>query len=279
MVKLIAECWDRYGVPAPEGEVCHLFKSACYVRNSTGGLCAITDRPTGVLPGGLSVDLPAGMGFADLIAVGSRAAVRGGVLRFDCGVTIDLRFAAPWGPMPGMAADARDDIQVSAVSATRNRFRRLVRRTAPDILPTMDRLSWSPAGLRAAPRWLIGLGPGLTPAGDDYLIGFAAGLQIRAGSATTSGRAALLAGIAARVGTTTDVSRLLLDGALRGVFPGKLVDMAQTVLRPSDADTVDRACSSLAGLGHSSGAAMGLGFFDALATVFKGPAVAGPAAA
>ncbi len=80
---------------------------------------------------------------------------------------------------------------------------------------------------------LIGLGFGLTPSGDDLLVGFLAGLWCR----PVSGRqGAFLRGfsdaVVAASRRTTDVSRAYLKWAARGCVAQRLYDLAAAIVKP-----------------------------------------------
>ena len=113
------------------------------------------------------------------------------------------------------------------------------------------------AALRTATR-LIGLGPGLTPAGDDVLAGVTAGLVLlghpaaeRFGAGVTS--------LAA--GRTTELSRALLRHAAAGRVSGEFA----AVLRGLVGDgALAPAVQTLLGTGSTSGRAMALGLCTAI---------------
>jgi hypothetical protein len=102
---------------------------------------------------------------------------------------------------------------------------------------------------------LIGLGPGLTPAGDDALIGWLAGAALLGADRRCE---VLRDAVRACLGRTNDVSRAHLEDALAGEFSEPLAQFANALARtPADAR---RALADLAAVGASSGldAAAGL---------------------
>jgi hypothetical protein len=124
--------------------------------------------------------------------------------------------------------------------------------------------------LAAAARGLIGLGAGLTPAGDDFLCGWlAARFAERSAAPFTLGDALLE--------RTTEVSAAFLREAARGRFATALVDFSDAALvrgRYAAADVADgpddsaraavrRAAELLFSLGHGSGTDAALGFLFA----------------
>jgi Protein of unknown function (DUF2877) len=116
--------------------------------------------------------------------------------------------------------------------------------------------------LRGAAARLVGLGQGLTPAGDDFLCGFlAAGCCRRAAGLA---RSRLLASFAESVrgllGQTTDISASFLRDALAGRFSRPLAALAEACSGVSGSD-LDDALLRLAAIGHSSGLDAATGFF------------------
>jgi len=83
------------------------------------------------------------------------------------------------------------------------------------------------AGLRS----LIGLGPGLTPAGDDFIVGFLAGLWSTRGN--RSDRQRFLESLAIEISEllyqTNDISAALLSLAGRGGFSESLVNLVESL--------------------------------------------------
>lgn len=119
-----------------------------------------------------------------------------------------------------------------------------------DALPADD----MPALLGAADG-LVGLGAGLTPSGDDVLVGVTAALR-----AAGHHRARRLARHAAAraPGATTDVARVALEHAARGEYPERLHDVLWALARGTDAEVQDRVAATLS-WGASSGADTMLG--------------------
>ncbi|WP_344783488.1 DUF2877 domain-containing protein [Microbacterium kribbense] len=103
---------------------------------------------------------------------------------------------------------------------------------------------------------MLGLGPGLTPAGDDVLAGLAL-VAARPGS-----RIALLPGAIADVlarhpERTTDLSRTMLREALAGRARQSLIDLLERLCSPPTADSrpdaLRAAAERVLGIGHTSG--------------------------
>ena len=116
-----------------------------------------------------------------------------------------------------------------------------------------------PAAIQATDA-LVGLGEGLTPSGDDLLVGLTAALCAtgHAMAGSLSRHAAMRA-----VGSTTDVARVALEHAARGEYAERLHDVLEALARGDDAALrlqVERALS----WGASSGADTLLGMLIGL---------------
>lgn len=128
------------------------------------------------------------------------------------------------------------------------------------------------AALRAAPAdlsrlgpavaELVGLGAGLTPAGDDFLCGSLA--AARAGGPAGLAEA-LWDAIATGLGSTGGLSAFLLQCGFEGFWPGPLLDLAEALAEERPPEAV-AALARLCGLGHSSGADLATGFLYGLET-------------
>jgi len=120
-------------------------------------------------------------------------------------------------------------------------------------------------GLGAAVAALVGLGPGLTPAGDDFLGGFLAAARAR-------GQAGLLAqlgaAVEARLGATGELSAGLLRWMLLDHWPGPLLDLAEALQGPEPPAL--QALEALCRMGHSSGADLATGFLSGLGALSAG---------
>jgi hypothetical protein len=142
--------------------------------------------------------------------------------------------------------------------------RELAARSALHADPFRDRAArahaWLETGdLIEAAAHLAGLGPGLTPAGDDALAGLLFVRRILEGEQAESGL--LSAAAAAR---TTEIAAAFLSWAAKGqaLSPGH--DLVGAAAR-GDRMACEAACASLARIGETSGADFVLGLTWALA--------------
>jgi hypothetical protein len=276
---LIANCvGDR--VPArARGRVHSVFARACNIEMQGGGLVTLLANGLGAAPQGIRLDAPVAR-FDTWLRAGHGAILDNAVLWLqDAGVAVDLSAAARWrgtvaavctepcanatraalhevhatiyehAPPQGIAPALADP--AGSVSSLQ---RALALRLA-EVLPRLARATeWRdvPAIASAAAR-LVGLGPGLTPAGDDFLTGYLAALWSRAGY---DGRLramlpALARAFAQLTARTHPISRQMLDDATQGHFPQCLVDVTIAV---SGAGNVVESIAQACATGHSSGA-------------------------
>jgi hypothetical protein len=107
-------------------------------------------------------------------------------------------------------------------------------------------------------RRLLGVGTGLTPAGDDVLAGLLVGLWSFGQRAEPLHRA-VLAGLAG----TTDLSAALLRCAARGESIPQVNHLLRTLSRSAWQGPLDRALDDLVRIGHTSGTALATGVLAA----------------
>lgn len=105
---------------------------------------------------------------------------------------------------------------------------------------------------------LTGLGPGLTPTGDDLLVGLAAMSQRLVGGGLVDARAAVafstaLAGLPSE--ETTPEAHRLLGNASKGLFPSVLASAVEMIGNPNaDPESLHALTTRLAAVGAHSGA-------------------------
>lgn len=152
-------------------------------------------------------------------------------------------------------------------------------RTAMPVLSNATRL-WKEGRLSDVPaemQKLLGLGPGLTPSGDDFVIGMMAVLWLA--SITDSRNAETFRGLAAKTGCwendrTTGIGAFFVKQASLGRFPEKLQNLL-TALSYAVEGRILRAIRELLELGATSGRDMATGVIFGAHLVFErnGPAI------
>jgi hypothetical protein len=212
------------------------------------------------------------------LTVGRPAACRAGVLRFESSpLTIDLRSASVWKcHISGLNVDlqsASTERSWSDVWQMLNSRQKLNKAeiVADDLFqlnvgsllsqrisrPIMQLISsteeFDIAGSIQAAGKMIGLGPGVTPAGDDFLIGFLAGLW------STSGKDQRQLSFIHSFGDrlmeiakqTNLISRTYLYHAIRGQFSSSLSNLAEAIALGSE--NIRAVSEAAMRVGHSSG--------------------------
>jgi hypothetical protein len=128
---------------------------------------------------------------------------------------------------------------------------------APALIPFSERADIGPLAD------LVGLGEGLTPSGDDILVGVLAGLDLlctaRPGASVL--RQALCGLLdAERLARTSQLSGQMLHAARAGLYPEPLLELVarigRSTLTRGDLPAIERAAHRLSSIGHSSGRAM-----------------------
>lgn len=266
MIRLFAEQCDSHLSGAVDGEVAYIFDRACYLRRSDGSLVIIASKSIGTMPNGIMVNLPADFCFSDHVELKAQTIRRAEVLRFaGSELSIDLRGAAPYGPAvrrPRVRPPARE----RALGRAKIVLSELV---VPRAAEAVALFSAEPQMVhcRSASYW-IGRGPGLTPAGDDYLIGLLAAYWFAASE--TEGafeRRAPIRQILDSIHCTGDVSQTLLIGATRGEFPARLMQLATLLEDGEIGSELDTRLNALVAFGHSSGASMAYGLLSGYQTI------------
>lgn len=257
------------------GEVRYVFDRACYLAHPDGQMTLIIAAETGDLPGGICIDIPEEFKFSEMVIPGALVAARGGVLRFEgADLSIELRFAhprisPPRGAFAGRGWEATETAWNEAwaavmlhVAASPHGSDRLFQNFSQLVDEfTESRDPW--VVVDRAKRFL-GRGPGLTPAGDDFIVGYLAGAWLVGLNDDDDTHDALAAWINRSLDQTSDVSKNFLSGATRGVFPERLVSLCAVIVGAADFGAVGNAIRHMAAFGQSSGLSMALGLLCAL---------------
>jgi hypothetical protein len=271
------------------GSVHSVFRQACNVRLDDGRMLALLAPHLGNAPHGVRLDVPAGFGFADHLTVGQRVGCRADVLRVVGGLSIDLGTAQAWrGELPAAGIDLTNPkvarawraascaLQHGRPRADRSDFMSVARAVARAgvRLARATRVLQPDEAARAIDG-LIGRGPGLTPSGDDLIIGFLAGLWSTTGDhpARRGFLEALCAAVAAAAAATGDISRAYLSHATQGRFAQPLTTLARRIAEGGDLGVVQFATTAALRVGHTSGADGVMGLLLGLAVWAPQPAL------
>jgi Protein of unknown function (DUF2877) len=262
------------------GVIHSVFDQACNIRVDDGRLLALLTPGLANVPHGARIAAQAGFGFARHVTVGAPVGCRADVLRM-AGLSIDLGTAKPWqAELAGAAVDLRmPQVAQAWWTAWRMLRQRRVRRGAEQLAllsRTLHRrglcLARAARQLRVdqarrAIEGLIGCGPGLTPSGDDVIVGFLAGLWSAAGDdpAQCAFRCALCDAVAAAAVRTGDISRVYLAHAARGRFAEPLSTLAARIGDGASVGEIERLTAAALRVGHSSGGDGVLGLLLGLA--------------
>jgi hypothetical protein len=188
---------------------------------------------------------------------------------------LGIRVRRWWDPAPplGSADLVRLSRSAGRLDAIRRRSPRqpgLDPAGAPSLLEAGCRTGSLADGITAAER-LIGLGPGLTPSGDDMLSGLLVALR-HLGGATGTQRAVWLADWLAAAVTydartrTTPISATLLHCAARGEASPEVTGVLRAV---TGRQPLEPAAHRLLHLGHTSGADIAWGIQIGLSAVLS----------
>lgn len=204
------------------GVVHAVFPAAVYIRVADGTMLVVHGPGHGHTPTSLIVDrLPSGGWGAvagDSVA-GGHGHLRLGAMRLDARQAHTWRPRVPVDRDAAAAATALPAIEAAATPALAPPCRRLARALAAD----------DHAAIAASVAAMVGTGPGLTPAGDDALVGLLALLH-RAGArrARPGALRLLCANVHAQLHRTTPISAHFLGLAAAGHFGEALTDLVDS---------------------------------------------------
>jgi hypothetical protein len=253
-----------------DGTVHSVFADACNIEGADGEIFTLLSSRKPDQPGGIRLATPRDFAFRDHLSAGDRVSCRSGILRVHGRpFSVDLRHAETWrGQFPSAPSGAESSILASnwriaadaflSMSPTKareragsesNSFAR-VWDFADALIRALSEKDWEAA--RNAMRALIGCGPGLTPWGDDFVVGFLAGYQCLAGARDLS----RLRGLCdERVGTTSDISRSILLDAIAGRYGMPVYALCGAIFKPGPSPGVVGQVRALMEIGDSSGEA------------------------
>lgn len=254
--------------PNVTGRVLASFRSVCDLVTDAGEVVALVWNEIGNGP--LNVVL--GAAPAVLPAVGTRFVVRDG--RLIAGdLEIALGQAILWEARPDWARlrSRRERIVAAAArpSIAGLDEPRLLQQAGPAVVAAALKFqdawrSGERAALQAAIGDLCGLGPGLTPAGDDWLAGWLLGRHLAPDQTELAGLSGSI--VAAAAGRTTTLARAFLACAAAGEADEAWHELLAALAGESAAQRIGRAVACILGHGATSGATMLAGFLAGVET-------------
>ena len=269
------------------GTVHSVFRQACNIHIEPHRLLTLLPPEKGNVPHGIRLPISSQAAFLDLFRVGQSVACRGGILRIDgSALSVDLRTARLWhidlqelyidlrrpiharswsvawaeletyhreGGLPGIMKLSGHAEGRSIASATFEVLMQQASRTVPALLRATSNLQLPDSVI--AMRSLIGLGPGLTPSGDDFLVGYLAGLWCTVGNDSSRKRFLTVLGpeLSQAARDTNQISYAYLQCAARGHVSEPIAILAQQVTQSSDKNSVRAATQAAVQIGHTSG--------------------------
>jgi len=235
------------------------------------------------LPQGIRLNTPPDYSFT-VLHPGDHFTSRSGILNcIAARLTIDLRPGRRWKcNLKTLAINLEDgsalDAWQSAVIIV-NHYRSLTETQEPVAQSAGCRMNQLTAGLVAATArldhltalentaGLIGLGPGLTPAGDDFLVGYLAGLWSTAGKTPERVKFVMnLGGLVERLSRrTNEISSTYLIHAAHARVSSRLLDLARAIKQGRGSDDLHQVIVLSLQVGHTSGLEATTGLLRGLA--------------
>lgn len=238
-----------------DGTVHSVFERVCNIRLTGGGLISLVRSDVFNGPGTIRCETPSPFSFLEQLREGAAVTGRAGIVRISGSpLSIDLRPATAWRRRPEDMSNKehlRDhwpDLWQAAAQQTPLQQLQLPSGQLSLIMKAGIPGNHIPALLGP----LVGRGPGLTPAGDDVIVGFAAAQA--AHHRLDGDFATWLKSSAAR---TTALSGWALLAAADGWFSEPILDYLQE----------NSGQPRLLGIGDTSGPAMAIGILAGVAQV------------
>jgi Protein of unknown function (DUF2877) len=257
------------GAGVPEGgfagTVEHVYPRVCLLGLSDQTLLTLATSVVGHLPRGITLAPSPNFLLHSHVAPGGKFVARGGIVRFP-GSTfcVDLRSSCRFRcDLAALHLDIKNAAVLHAWQTARTVLRRDGRSLGLQQAAgaAIRNIAVATRGLARdaaseAVSTLVGLGEGATPAGDDFLVGYVAGLLSSTGTidARTNFALALCKHFSATASRTNRVSRVYLEAAAEGQISERLYALAIHIAAGAEAETVALAVQAALAVGHTSGA-------------------------
>jgi Protein of unknown function (DUF2877) len=269
------------------GVIHSVFHHACNVSLEDDALITFVSSDKGNPAQGIRLMTPSTFTFLNQLGVGQPVACRGGILRISGSeLSVDLRTASLWHiDLKGLQIDLHqpDTAQawaaawlellkhrsgsgifamIAGIPATTQYpgiapIETLAERAVETISVLIDATHHLEVdAVIAAFRPLIGLGPGLTPSGDDFIVGYLTGLWSTAGNDSSRLRfiSSLGAWLSQASTGTNAISRTYMKSAVNGNVSEPIATLAQRVGQGKGMASVRQATRIALQVGHTSGA-------------------------
>ncbi len=278
---LVQAIGSRVSLPF-SGRVHSVYRQACNIETEHGTLVTLLSQGVGNLPHGIRCILPEPVDFRAQCSGGQTVVADGACLRIPrAGMALHLSGATTWRcALAACVVDAGATRTLRLLLDVRATLRehapasgfaplllrdgepgspldRAMQRRLRQTLPVLDRATWSldaDSAMQALGQ-LVGLGPGLTPSGDDFIVGYLAALWSRSSlePAVRSFLAELAEPIERLAAGTHLISRQFLLNAVVGEFSEPLAELV-SAMAVNDAPRVLAGATRVVLIGHSSGA-------------------------
>jgi len=246
------------------GAVHSVFQNACNLRLKTGEIVVLLVRENLNVPHGIRLNTPQGFSFEAILPVDAAMHIRAGVLRFETSspFALDLRTANIWHcPIGALGANMAELSNLTAWHNATDCFQHHDKQTGldgfafwPDLRAAIFQVEAKQTASLLNP--LIGRGPGLTPSGDDFIVGLLAGLWAQASHDPKRTRYITVLGksLEKYLPKTSDISAAYLSAACQGEVSESLSILSCALARGANAATLKSAMDQALAVGHTSGA-------------------------
>jgi hypothetical protein len=275
------------------GEVHSVFAEACNIETNDGELITLLNRTKPDHPGAIRVNLPKDFNFRDWLKIANLVSCQHGCLQIEePNFVVDMRKATLWDgclnihlvdptePKLVRQWEASAQLYLSLIDDDGNRSKRPNSNTStvkffPKLYTLASKLTTATTRedweiIYSTVRSLIGLGPGLTPWGDDFLCGFVAGFESFSQDLNQRNTLVCLRNILRKnLSGTGDISRSILNDALNGLHGRPITDTCHALFcLPLNLD-LSIEVKKLIRIGNTSGAATCLGILSGSAAAIK----------
>ena len=267
------------------GFIHSVFHHACNISIDNQSLITLLSSSLDNAPQGIRLDTPPDFTFEDYLELGQPVGCRANILRFSrSSISIDLRSARSWrSDLSALRIDIDEPSTFRAWRAVWEKLRcrnhglaailtkgsileenqsllsdtkilvQTARKCFPKLLYATGKQQVDKAASALKP--LIGLGPGLTPSGDDFIVGYLTGLWSTAGEERS--RRNFLSSIgkwlATALNETNEISRTYINYAIEGEVSEPLAVLARRIAQGENSNCIKESTEAAFQVGSTSG--------------------------